>query len=233
MHLVYTVIIIFEIIISLYHAITPSFIVYGVFHDIFETLQFKLSEMDHYLQNTKQNVDAQIQTSLMVFQKNLSNVMFKTKNFNTLTSYFDSSDLNNLYFLSGSAIHYKSKFICESCRTLVVMRSMECNITLEMKYFTESMDKEDLTHPSLSVIELILNCKVIYREHRSFILHNSSKLLMDKIFSEIEINFPICTSTQYCNTKCLIIKYFFTIRGYSISSLSIARKRKKDIWHSQ
>lgn len=107
------------------------------------------------------------------------------------------------------------------------MPSKECNTILEMKYFTESMDKGGLTYPSLSVIELILNCEVIYREHKSFILHNSSQLLMEKIFSEIQINFPICTSTQNCNIKCLIIKYFFTIRGYSISSLSVAKKRKR------
>lgn len=200
-----------------------------------------LSDIDHsnyandsdyflldFFQNTKQNVDSvQNQTSLTVFQKNFLNIIFKTKNINTLTSYFDSSDLNNLYFLCGSAIHYISKLICESCRTLVVMPSKECKIALDMKYFTESMDKGNLTHPSLSVIELILNCEVIYREHRSFILHNSSQLLMDKILSEIMINFPICNTTQNCNTKYLIIKYFFTIRGYSISSLSVAKKRKR------
>lgn len=47
-----------------------------------------------------------------------------------------------------------------------------------MKYFTESMDKGGLKYPSLSVIELILNYEVIYRDHRSFILHNSSQLLI-------------------------------------------------------
>ncbi|KAF0711126.1 Uncharacterized protein FWK35_00035153, partial [Aphis craccivora] len=60
----------------------------------------------------------------------------------------------------------------------------------------KSMDKGGLAHPSLSVIELILNCEVIYREHKSFILHNSTKFLKDKIFSEIQINIPICTATK-------------------------------------
>jgi hypothetical protein len=33
------------------------------------------------------------------------------------------------------------------------MSSEECYVNLEIKYFTESMDKGDLAHPSLSVIE--------------------------------------------------------------------------------
>lgn len=199
-----------------------------------------LSDIDHsnyandsdyflldFFQKKNQNLNnTQNQLSLTNFQKKFSDLVFKTKNFNTLISYFDSSDLNNLYFLSGSAIHYIKKNCCESCYTLVVMSSEECCVNLEMKYFTESMDKSGLAHPSLSVIELILNCEVIYREHKSFILHNSTKFLIDKIFSEIQINIPICTNTKNCNTKFLIIKYFFTIRGYSISSLSIAKKRK-------
>jgi len=59
------------------------------------------------------------------------------------------------------------------------MPSEECCVNLEMKYFTESMDKGGHAHPSLSVIELILNCEVIHREHKSYILHNSSQILMD------------------------------------------------------
>lgn len=60
-----------------------------------------LSDIDHsnyandsdyflidFFQNTKQNVDSpQNQTSLTGFQKNFFDIIFKTENFNTLTSY--------------------------------------------------------------------------------------------------------------------------------------------------
>lgn len=103
-----------------------------------------------FFQNKNKHIDsAQNQTSLTIFQKNFLNIIFKTKNFNTLTSYFDSSNLNNLYYLSGSAIHYIRKYCVESCHTLIVMPSKECYINLELKYFTESMNKGGLALPYL------------------------------------------------------------------------------------
>lgn len=56
-------------------------------------------------------------------------------------------------------------------------------------------------------------------------MHNNSKVIIDKMCTDINITFPSCV-----NIKEFIANYFFSIRSFALVSLSCAVKRKKTMY---
>jgi len=123
-------------------------------------------------------------------------------------------DQNMLFFIGGAVVNKLfKKSLCEECKIFLEKNSLK-DSKLNYNYYVQQLDKGSLIYPILFVFQLILNCDIVYKTFLNYIMHNNSKIMIDKICNDIKnISFRSC-----CNIKEFIVNYFFTIRAFALVS---------------
>lgn len=160
------------------------------------------------------NTNVEIDLSMLLDTYSLDS--FKTLNM---------QDQNMLFFIGGAVVNkLLKKSLCEECKIFLEKNSLK-DSKLNFNYYVKQLEKGGLIYPNSFVFQIILNCDIIYMRFFNFIMHNNSKVIIDKISTDINISFPSC-----CNIKEFIVNYFFTVRSFALVSLSCAVKRKKTMY---
>lgn len=129
-------------------------------------------------------------------------------------------DIRNCFNLSGSTVASIQKHCCATCNSFLLSQT---NSPVPEKYqkYVEFLNKGGLKKPCGSTLQLIINCEILFRKYKYFILHTGLSELAEKIIKDIEIQFPLC-----CNVKSKIVSHFFTVRGFATQNFSKCLKRK-------
>lgn len=78
-----------------------------------------------------------------------------------------------------------------------------------IKFYSDALNKGGFKVPCINLLLLILQCEFLYSKYKMFIVHNSCIELINKIVSDIDIIFPICS--KGCNLKQKIVERLFCI----------------------
>ncbi len=171
-----------------------------------------------------------LRRELINFRSHIPEKKFTTYNFEDFKRMYpdmSNSELGNLYYLCGSTQCAVLKKVCLNCTTTVKEEAVNLDsISPTIRKFMLNMNMGALQDPCLKVLNLIINCEILYRKFKSFIRHNSSLDLINKINNDIDVQFRKCTNN--CDIKLKIINHYFTVRGYSLQLFSIVLcKRNK------
>lgn len=141
----------------------------------------------------------------------------------------DLKSLNLIYNIGGSTIHSCIKKFCSTCQTLLVDNGNNeySEQIRSWKTYKTFLNMGGLKEPSIPVLQLLVNCELIYQQFRGHIMHNGALDIVSKIIQEIKIEFT-CTSGQGCTLKQNIVHHYFVVRNYTISNFAKFTKKKKN-----
>lgn len=192
------------------------------------------SDVDLYLVNFFKK-DVAVTSPVVKFRNlSLSNLNDLQYTINTYSisdvhdsGYINSSDLNLLYYIAGSTTRamLNRASNCEECRNILNMSMSNEENTVFSKY-TKISDLGGLKHPCKETFTIILNCEIIFRHLKSFILHNSFKVVGELVANKLTLSFNE-TCKFGCNLKLLIVEHFYKVRGYTYISKFSCNKKKK------
>lgn len=144
---------------------------------------------------------------------------------------FNTFDLNLISYICGSTMNslFKKISICETCRTFF---NTDLVSDKNLLFYIDKLNTGGLKVPNYSVINIIINCEIIFRKFVDFILHNNCKDLIEKLSSDFinAYSFPVCKCIQLSSIgsfEKFIVDHYFKIRSYSLISLNENRKRKQ------
>lgn len=147
-----------------------------------------------------------------IFQEN-----FPTININDL-KLFNIYEINHLFNIGGSTINKLNKKVCDNCK--LFLSKEPTNLTNQL-YFT-FLNKGGLKKPNNEVMQLLLNCEILFQRYKKFLLKNNALPIIKKIVKDINVDFPLC-----CDLKLKIVKHFFTVRSYIVVDFEKNLKKRK------
>lgn len=136
-------------------------------------------------------------------------------------------DVNLLYNIAGSCQNFVTKTACNVCKEKLLQNNETVEDSAELSSKKSSyknlLSQGGLKDPSNSILCLILNLELVFRNYRWNLIHNSSyQPLVEKLIKDLKLlDFNNC-----CDLKCKLINHFFIIRCYSVKNASTAKKRK-------
>lgn len=132
-------------------------------------------------------------------------------------------DLNTVYNIGHNITKDILQICCDSCNNFLKSTTNNDIIDNNSEFYKNFVDMGGLTDPSQQLIELIVNCEIYFQKFKNYILHNSSDILIYKLYNELSIDFPTC-----CNIKQELISQFLKIRSFAaVTFRTKAQKRKK------
>lgn len=145
----------------------------------------------------------------------------------------DLKSLNLIYNIGGSTVHSCIKKCCSSCQTLLLDNGNdEYSKKIKLwKTYKNFLNMGGLKEPSIPVVQLLVNCELIYKQFRGHIMHNGALEVVSKIVQEINIEFT-CKSEQGCTLKQDIVYHYFVVRNYTITNFSKFTNKKKTVYGS-
>ncbi|CAI6371085.1 unnamed protein product, partial [Macrosiphum euphorbiae] len=195
-----------------------------------------VTDSDTYLIDFFQNPDyesihSNINNFSDMFTHNTSNLpsdAFETETINHILTCISKIDLNSLYHIAGSTTNMLLKHCCKECAIKLQQNGPNDELFESIKTYTTLLNKGGLKHPCMELFLIVCNCEILYVKYKTYIIHNSSHNLINKIVNDLCIEFPTCFKS--CNIKERIVKHFFTVRSYATVSFSVNSKKRKKIY---
>jgi len=180
--------------------------------------------VDFFTAKGKENTDESANswtTSAVLLPKDHI-VGLPTHSFTTTTDFrkLDTKMLCNTAGIMTNAV-LKQK-VCNVCQDFLCSNPIEDST---LTSYIRKLNLGGLKFPNASVFVFVCNIELIYQQYKTFILHNCSKPLIEKIVADIDVEMPEC-----CSIKKKIVDHFFTVRSFSVSNFNGAVKRKKRMY---